>query len=67
MAFFGDMDRRVKRFGVLEIKLVQGAAMFVALIIVKLLPQILSLNVWWFVALAVVCGIRPVQVAFAKP
>ncbi len=39
---------------------------FKANIIAKLLPQILSLNVWWFVALAVVCGIRPVQVAFAK-
>ena len=66
MGFLENMDRRVKKFGVLELKLVQGAGIFVALVIVKLVPQIMSVNVWWFVVLALVCGARPVYVAFAR-
>jgi hypothetical protein len=50
-------DRKVKRFGIFEVKMAQGAEGGGALIIVKLFPQILALSVWWFVALLVVCSV----------
>ncbi|MCK4413311.1 MAG: hypothetical protein KAY32_07200 [Candidatus Eisenbacteria sp.] len=58
------MDRRVRRLGLLDTKLAQGAAMCVAIILVKLIPEITSLGIGWFVALAVLLGIRPVIKAF---
>ena len=54
------MDARVEDFGVLDIKLAQGAAIFLVLTVVKLFPQIMSLSVWWFVILMIGCAIRPV-------
>jgi len=56
------MDARVEDFGVLDIKLSQGAAVFLALIIVKIFPRIMGVNIWWFVVLMIVCAIRPVWV-----
>ncbi len=60
------MNERVEKLSIFDIKLVQGAAMFVVLIIVKLIPQIMDINIWWFVILLVVCSIRPVYVFFIK-
>ncbi len=42
--------------------LAQGAAMFVALIIAKLIPDIMDLSIWWFVGLLVLCAIKPFYV-----
>lgn len=50
-------NRKVKKFGIFEIKMAQGAAIGGTLIVVKLWPQILNLSVWWFVALTVVCAV----------
>ena len=62
MGLLEDMDKRVKKFGIIDVKLAQGAAMFAALIIAKLIPQIMDLNIWWFVGLLVICAIKPVYV-----
>jgi len=59
------MDERVRRLGIWDLKLAQGGAMFLALIIAKLFPQIMTVNVWWFVLAAALCAIRPVCVVFA--
>jgi len=66
MSYFSFMNERVKRLSIIDVKLVQAAAIFVALIVVKLIPQIMLLNIWWFVALAVLFGLRPVYVFFCK-
>ena len=66
MGLIEDMDQRVKRFGIVDIKLAQGAAMFVALIIAKLIPQIMDVSVWWFVLLLIGFAMRPVYVFWAK-
>jgi len=58
------MNARVERFTIFDIKLVQGAAMCVILIIVKLIPQIITISIWWFVVLAIVFGIRPVYLMY---
>ena len=59
-------NRKVEKFTIFDVKLAQGAAMAFALIIVKFFPEIVSLNVWWFVALAVVCALRPLYVMWFK-
>ena len=66
MGFTAKMDARVKRFGLLDWKLAQGAAMCVALIAAKLFPGILRPSVWWFVGALVLCAARPMYVFFIK-
>lgn len=61
-----NMDTRVQGFGVLDIKLAQGAAVFLVLIIVKIFPQIMNLNIWWFVILMIACALRPVWLFLGK-
>lgn len=53
-------DERARRLGILETKLAQAAAIFTALIVVKLVPAIMEVNVWWFIVLAVLAAIKPV-------
>jgi hypothetical protein len=36
------------------------------LIIVKLIPEILSIDIKWFIALTILCAIRPMYVFFLK-
>jgi hypothetical protein len=59
MGLLEDMNQRVKKFDIVDVKLAQVTAMFFALIIVKLIPDIMDVSIWWFVALLVVCAIRP--------
>ena len=66
MSIFKQFDRRVKKFNFFDIKLVQGTTIFVVLIVVKLIPQILNINIWWFVVLFIVCLIKPLYVFYIK-
>ena len=61
--YFND---RVKRLSIFDVKLVQLCAMLVAVIIVKLIPQILTVDMWWLVALLVICAIRPLYVFYSR-
>ena len=61
--FFND---RVKRLTIFDLKLVQACAMLVALILVKLIPDIMTISIWWFVVLLVLCALRPVYVFFLR-
>ncbi len=66
MTLWEEMDRRIKKFGIIDEKLAQGAAIFFALIIVKLIPQIMNISIWWFVGLLIVCAIKPLYVFYLK-
>ena len=66
MSFISFMNERVKRLNIIDVKLAQGAAIFVGLVIVKLLPQIMEISIWWFIILAVLFGLRPVYVFYLK-
>ena len=61
--FFND---RVRKLTIFDIKLAQGAAMAVMLVIVKLLPPIMNVSIWWFVALAIILGLRPTYQFYIK-
>ena len=60
-----ELDGRARRLGVLDTKLAQGAAIFLALVVVKLIPQIMNLSIWWFVLLTVLCAIKPLMTFLA--
>jgi len=66
MGFLENMNARVKKFSIIDVKLAQGIGIFVALILAKLIPQIMNISIWWFVALLVVCTIKPFYVFFIK-
>jgi len=66
MKILKEMDCRIKRFGIIDEKLAQGAAVFLALIVVKYKPEILNINVWWFVALLGICAAKPLYVFYIK-
>ena len=66
MTFWENMNARVKKFNILDVKLAQGIGIFVALILAKLIPGIMDINIWWFVALLVICAVRPFYVFFIK-
>ena len=66
MSLWEYFDSRAKTLGIVDTKLAQGAAVFLALVIVKLEPEILNLNVWWFVGLSIACAIRPMLVFFGS-
>jgi hypothetical protein len=50
----------------LDVKLAQGAAIFGALIVAKLIPQIMDINIWWFVTLIRIGVIKLFYVFFIK-
>ena len=66
MEFFGDLNQKVKKFSFFDIKMIQFTTLFGALILAKLVPEILKVNIWWFVVLLVVCLIKPLFVFFKK-
>ena len=59
-------NERVKRLNIYDLKLIQGAAMALAFILVKLFPQIMELSLWWFVAFLIFFLIRPFYMFFVK-
>jgi hypothetical protein len=61
MSFWADMDGRARRLGILDTKLAQAAAIFIALALAKLLPQVRTLSIWWFIGLAALCAIKPIH------
>ena len=62
--YFND---RIKRLNIFDVKLSQLCAMLIAVIIAKLIPQILTVDMLWLVALLILCAIRPVYVFFLRP
>ncbi len=66
MSLIQFFNERVKKFSIFDVKLAQGAAIFVALVVVKLFPQIMDIHICWFISLAILCALRPVYVMFLK-
>ena len=54
-------DERAKRTGLMDIKLLQGAVMCIAVLIVKMFPGILNISAGWFIAAALLLAIKPMM------
>jgi len=61
--FFND---RIKRFNIFDLKLLQASSIFFVLALVKLYPEIMEINIWCFIVLAIICAIRPLYLVFIK-
>ena len=57
---------RVKKLNIFDLKLIQGGAMILALIIVKMVPQIVTVDIWWLVGLLVLFLVRPAYAFYIK-
>ena len=66
MGVINFFNERVKNLTIFDVKSAQACAMCVILIIAKLIPQIMSINIWWFVVLLIIFAIRPMYVLFIK-
>jgi len=66
MGILENMNKRVKKFSILDVGFLKIAVMFGALIVAKLIPQIMDINIWWFVVLLVICAIKPFYVFWIK-
>ena len=66
MDFIEAMNQRVKKLGFFDLQLVKWSTVFFTLIIVKLIPEIVNVNTWWFVLLFILCSIKPLYVAWIK-
>lgn len=66
MPLFEEMTRRVKKLDIIDVNLAQVAAMFTTLIIAKLIPDIMDVNIWWFVVLMIICTAKPSYVFWFK-
>ena len=60
------VNQRVSKLSIVDVKLAQGCAIFLTLIIVKILPEIMSIDIWWFIGLLILCSIKPVYRLFFK-
>ena len=66
MSILEPIVRRVDMLSLFDIKLAQLSAVFLALILAKLVPEILQISLWWFIGLLILCAVRPVYVFFLK-
>ena len=64
MEIIEDMNMRVKRFSVFDVKLIQATTIFMTLIVVKFIPQVMDINILWFIVLGVIFVIKPFYVFF---
>ncbi len=66
MLFIEFFNKRLKRIGLLDIKLAQTAALFVGVILAKLFPQVLAVSIWWLAGLALLFWARPLWVVLRR-
>ena len=53
MGLLDDMTQRVRKFDIIDVKLAQLCAFFLALVLAKIIPDIMDISVWWFIVLAI--------------
>jgi len=62
-----NLNKRVKKFSFIDMKLIGIASLLIGIIIAKLLPKAVeSIPYWLFIILAVACLIRPLYIFFFK-
>ena len=60
------LDDKVRKFSFVDVKLLQLLAALLAVVAVKVVPEILDLSIWLFLALAVLCAVKPCYVFFLQ-
>lgn len=58
MNIFKWADEKVKKFNLIDVKIVAVVGICIGLILAKLIPSILNISVWWFVVIGVVLLVK---------
>ncbi len=66
MGMFQYLNERAKKMNIVDIKLGVFGGMFFALVIAKLIPQIMKIHIWWFVVLGILFILKPLYVFYFK-
>jgi hypothetical protein len=66
MKFIEYFNSRVKMLNIYDIKLIQGAVIFLTLIVAKLIPQLMDVDIRIYIALLVLFLIRPAYVFYIR-
>ncbi len=66
MGLLEDMNQRAKKLSFIDLLLGECGVIFFGFFIAKLIPQIMNINIWWFIALAVLCHAKPSCVFWFK-
>ncbi len=66
MGLFKWADSRVNKLTALDVKLVSFIGICIGLILVKLIPSILNINIWWFIVIGAICALRVYYVILFK-
>ena len=66
MEIIESLNQRVKKLGFFNIQLVKISNWFFALIVLKLIPEILTIDTKWFVVLLVLFALKPFYVVWLK-
>ena len=53
------MNQHVEKFSFIEIQLAKLVGIFFALVLVKLFPQIMNVNLGWFLVLCILFSVKP--------
>ncbi len=59
-------NSRVKMLSIFDLKLLQATTMLFAVIIVKLFPQIIEIDIRWLIVFLILCLIKPLYVFFFR-
>lgn len=60
------MNQRVKRLTFFDLQLVKLGNIFLALIIVKIIPDIMDVDAGWFVMFFILCTVKPFYAGWIK-
>ena len=60
------MNQHVEKFSFFEIQLAKLVGIFFALVLVKLFPQIMNVNLGWFLVLCILFSVKPFYVFWIK-
>ena len=65
MRVLNELDRRAHRLGFVGVKLSSASALFAGFWVAQLFPDVLSVNVWWYVILSITLAIHPLIVVLS--
>jgi len=66
MSFFSWMNEQVKKMDVWDISLTKLSVLFATLVLVRLIPELLEINVWLALAIALLAAARPLYKVYIK-
>ena len=66
MSFFSWMNEQVKKMDVWDISLTKLSVLFATLVLVRLIPELLEINVWLALAIALLAAARPLYKIYIK-